>query len=149
MKVILNLILNRLGNYELKSVNNYNINDCLETFIKESGSKFTFMEGFGDNSLRYLQLNDPSDIPTDILVAAFIKDGEYNQQELSRPFTIWNRMERNYVKLFQSKNYMGEDGSTRFFCVFKKRMLIQKNREIIDLELQNTLFDEKIFRNYF
>ena len=118
-------------------------------FQETSKSKFTYIEGITDQSLQFLQLNDPSEIPSDIIVMAFVKDGEYNQQELSRPFDIWSVMEKNFVKLYQSKSLMGNDGSTWFFTVFKKRMLIQKDREVLDLSLESPLFDSNIFKNYF
>jgi hypothetical protein len=125
------------------------LKSALDKFHEDSKSNFTFLEGITDQSLKFLSLRDPTEIPTDILVIAFVKDGEYNQQELSRPFDIWPIMEKNYVKLYQSKKFMGNEGSTWFFSVFKKRMLILKDREVLDLKLENPLFDEKTFKNYF
>jgi hypothetical protein len=123
--------------------------NALEMFKKDSECKLTYLEGFNDLSLKYLQNHDPLEIPSEILVVSFAKDGDHNRSEISRPFDIWSQMEKNFIKMYQSKKLMGDDGSTRFFAVFKKRMLIQKDREIINLENENPLFDQMSFKNYF
>jgi hypothetical protein len=120
-----------------------------KTFSEFTKSELCLIEGNGDHPLNYLHLEDPVKIPCDILVIAFVKDGEYNKEDVSRPFTIWEKMERNYIKLFQSKKMIGRDGSTWFFSVFKKRMLIKNNVDQLDLSLENPLFDQKFFRNQF
>lgn len=50
-------------------------------------------------------------------------------------------MNKNFVKLFNSKIFNGKDGSTWFFILLKKRMLIKKNREII-------LNENKLFKDF-
>jgi len=127
----------------------FNINEAIELFIKELNNELTFIYGLGDNSLEYLRGSNPNHIPSDLIVLAFVKDGDYDQKELSRPFEIFSNLERNYIKLFQSKPTMGEDGSTWFFVILKKRQLIEKNKEIIDLSNETALFDSTFFTNKF
>jgi hypothetical protein len=123
--------------------------NATKKFLDSSKCELCLIEGNGDHPLNYLHLEDPAKIPSDILVIAFVKDGEFNQQDISRPFNIWDQMEKNYIKLFQSKKMIGRDGSTWFFSVFKKRMLIKNNVDQIDLSLENPLFDQKFFKNQF
>jgi hypothetical protein len=123
--------------------------DALKLLTKETNSKLTLVEGLEDICLDYLHLPDPFNIPFDILVMSFVKDGVYKQQEVSMPFEIWKEMEKNYVKVYQSHTFIGKDGSTWFFVVFKKRILFEKNREIIELSQETSLFDSKFFRNDF
>ncbi len=121
-----------------------------EKFQEISKSKFTLLDGLRDHALNILKLNDPCEIPADILLLAVVKDGDHDNEELARPFDIWEEMEKHYIKLYQSKNFMNGDGATWLFLVFKKRMLIQKNREILNSDNEQTLlFDESIFKNYY
>lgn len=117
--------------------------------MDSSKSELCLIEGNGDHPLNYLHLEDPINIPSDILVIAFVKDGEFNKQDISRPFDIWDKMEKNFIKIYQSKKSFGKDGSTWFFSVFKKRMFMKNNLDKIDLSLENPLFDGKFFKNQF
>jgi hypothetical protein len=71
--------------------------------------------------------------PSDIIIIAYVKDGEFSKQEILSTFS-WNYIDQNFIKLFTSKEVYGKDGSTWFFEIFKKRILIQKGREIFDTE---------------
>ena len=133
----------------MKELKPLSLNTAFNYFQEVSKSKLTLIEGLSDNSIQYLQLIDPSDIISDIVLISFVKDGDFYKEELSRPFTIWKKMEQNFVKLYQSENLMGNDGSTWFFALFKKRMLIQQYREVVDLSNETPLFDSKDFKNYF
>ncbi len=138
-----NIFINPIKKHKIEFLNATNV------FLELSKSELCLIEGNGDHPLNYLVLEDPMKIPSDILVVAFVKDGDYKQEDLSRPFAIWNQMERNFIKLYQSKQSYGKDGSTWFFSVFKKRMLIKNGVDQIDLSLENPLFDGKFFRNQF
>jgi hypothetical protein len=53
-------------------------------------------------------------------------------------------LDTNYVKLFSSKEFFGNDGSSWTFAVLKKRMLIQKGRErFVDAEEELIKEEEK------
>jgi hypothetical protein len=137
------------NNCDIFPMDNLNIYDAVNKFMMESKSETILIQGLGDNCLNYLNAPNPNLILSDLIVMAFVKDGDYIQSELSRPFEIWQNLEQNFIKLYQSKPVMGKDGSSWFFVVFKKRWLIEKNREVLDLKEESPLFDNKIFSNRF
>ena len=139
-----------MKNLEMHTIEPFHIQKGIMKFQEISKSKLTLVDGLRDHSLHFLKLHDPSEIPADIVLIAVVKDGDYANEELTRPFDIWGDMEKHYVKLYQSKNFMNGDGATWFFLLFKKRMLIQKNREVLNSDNeQSLLFDESIFKNYY
>lgn len=142
--------MNSIPNKEIIEIEPFSLIKAINLFNQVSHSNLTFLEGLRDDCLDLLKINDPSESPADVAIFAIVKDGDYNNSEFARTFNIWNHMEKNYVKLYQSKNYMNNDGATWFFLVFKKRMLIQKDREVLEPENeQSPLFDESIFKNYY
>jgi hypothetical protein len=142
--------LNLEGNVCLKSLHktDFNLNNVTNLFTSEIKSKLCLLEGFSDLNLDFLGLEDPSHIPGDILVFSFVKDGEFKKEEVSRNFDLWQNMQNTYIKMYQSPKLMGSEGSSWFFVVFKKRMLVT-NIDKIELKNENPLFDSRVFYNMF
>lgn len=78
------------------------------------------------------------------MIFTFIKDGNIDQKELSNYFVDRDSLMEIYSKIFQSNIFHGDDGSSWFTVILKKKNLIDNNTIISDDTNENYIA-EKLF----